>query len=422
MLENYLTKMNDNKIIVFTDRFPYGNSESFFASELDYISQEFREVMIWPMDSAGNIYKKRITPQNVIIKFPPFSNYKSAIELCIKGVFNKSPLMPFVSEFFSNRCWKSISKFRNWATFFLVTRKLLSSFNQEILLNNFQKDTILYFYWGLRWSQIISFLPVYSYCKIIVRFHGSDLYEELNRNYIPFRKDMLHRVDAVICISEIGQKYLVSKYPFVKDKCIIARLGTKDFGLNRYRKTNKIHIVSCSNLVSLKRVHLIAQSLKLLSIPIKWTHLGDGLEKYRIITIANSFPSNIELNLTGAISHEGIMEFYSTESIDLFINVSISEGVPVSVMEALSFGIPIIATDVGGTKEIVNNEVGLLLKSNFDPEELSNSIKMVVSKPDYLRYREKARFQWEMMSDANLVFPKFVTYLKTLCLIDQSLS
>ena len=39
--------------------------------------------------------------------------------------------------------------------------------------------------------------------------------------------------------------------------------------------------------------------------------------------------------------------------IDLFINTSSSEGVPVSIMEALSVGIPIIATDVGGTKEIV---------------------------------------------------------------------
>lgn len=42
--------------------------------------------------------------------------------------------------------------------------------------------------------------------------------------------------------------------------------------------------------------------------------------------------------------------------------MSDSEGIPVSIMEAMSFGIPVIARNVGGMSEIVNEENGLLLE------------------------------------------------------------
>lgn len=55
---------------------------------------------------------------------------------------------------------------------------------------------------------------------------------------------------------------------------------------------------------------------------------------------------------------------YSEHPVDVFINLSTNEGVPVSIMEAISFDIPIVATDVGGTSEIVTDETGILVSSN----------------------------------------------------------
>ena len=48
----------------------------------------------------------------------------------------------------------------------------------------------------------------------------------------------------------------------------------------------------------------------------------------------------------------------------MFINLSSSEGIPVSIMEAQSFGIPVIATNVGGSGEIVVSETGVLVDEN----------------------------------------------------------
>lgn len=65
------------------------------------------------------------------------------------------------------------------------------------------------------------------------------------------------------------------------------------------------------------------------------------------------------------LSHDQVMNYYKEHHFDVFINMSTNEGVPVSIMEAASFGIPIIATNVGGTSEIVQPSVGMLLSSNL---------------------------------------------------------
>ena len=48
----------------------------------------------------------------------------------------------------------------------------------------------------------------------------------------------------------------------------------------------------------------------------------------------------------------------------MFVNVSESEGIPVSIMEALAAGVPVLATDVGGTSELVGENNGILLPPN----------------------------------------------------------
>ena len=64
-----------------------------------------------------------------------------------------------------------------------------------------------------------------------------------------------------------------------------------------------------------------------------------------------------------------------SQPIDIFINVSSSEGLPVAIMEAISFDIPIIATNVGGTSEIVTPETGILIAPDSAPELIAARIR-----------------------------------------------
>ena len=78
------------------------------------------------------------------------------------------------------------------------------------------------------------------------------------------------------------------------------------------------------------------------------------------------------------VDNEKILEFYENNHIDCLISVSTTEGIPVSMMEAISFGIPLLSTDVGGCKEIVTNQTGLLLPQNYSQEEFNTKLSEII--------------------------------------------
>ena len=117
---------------------------------------------------------------------------------------------------------------------------------------------------------------------------------------------------------------------------------------------------------------------------------------FRSKTIAKqvlSSKTNISYCFKGRTDNETIHRFYAENHIDLFINVSKSEGVPVSIMEAISYGIPVLATDVGGTAEIVTDAIGKLMNKDLGPAELAKYIKTFFeSSPQKLNtYSKNAR-------------------------------
>ena len=192
-------------------------------------------------------------------------------------------------------------------------------------------------------------------------------------------------------------------------------MGTLDYGINPKIRSKCMKIVSCSNLVDVKRVNLIIEALSFLEIPIEWIHFGAGPCAGALKKLANERlnKKNIKYNFQGFVDNKKILMYYLKHHIDLFINVSESEGIPVSIMEAMSFGVPVIATDVGGTGEIVKNDInGFLLNKDFTINELEEKILSVYSKPEdkILELRKNARNTWEAKFNAVKNYTMSVSY------------
>lgn len=276
------------------------------------------------------------------------------------------------------------------------------------------EDTAIYSYWMYEVAYIAAKLKErYPAAKFITRCHGYDLYEQRHRNgYIPFRKFIIEQADMVCPVSENGKAYLHDLYgEEIERKISVDRLGTvrkAEIPVSQI-KEDAIVLVSCSNLVNVKRVHLIISALMNCHKNVHWYHFGDGGLRERLEEQAKSLPENVEYSFMGYQANEDVQRFYANHYIDAFINVSQSEGIPVSVMEAESYGIPIIATNVGGTSEIVHDrENGVLLDVNFTEIDLLGAMDDVVEQAK--QYRSNALHTWETMSDAHIVFPKF--YMK----------
>ena len=250
--------------------------------------------------------------------------------------------------------------------------------------------------------------------KVFSRAHRFDIYEEKRKfTFLPQQRNLIEAMDRVFPCSDNGSDYLKEKYPEFENKIITSYLGTYDHGLGKSGNRKPLKIVSCSRLSEVKRVDLIIDALETLKndgLSIEWTHLGGG-ELLDQLKKKAEVLDWMTVNFTGAIPNTQVYEYYRYNEVDLFINVSSSEGLPVSIMEATSFGIPVIATNVGGTGEIViDGESGILIDSDFKIEELANCIKKIATMSDenYAKLRESTRHLWEKYYQAPINYDRFV--------------
>ena len=235
----------------------------------------------------------------------------------------------------------------------------------------------------------------------VSRAHRFDLYEERNPgSYILCRKYILEGLREIASISEDGVRYLERTHPDCRMNITIHRLGAKDVGCTRpVDKGETLKIVSCSRAVPVKRIHRIIDALaQIRDIPVEWTHCGGGDLLADIREKAATLPDNIRCVFTDTSPNTRVYELYRDNGYHAFVNVSSSEGVPVSIMEAMSFGMPVIATDVGGTAETIEEgETGYLLAPDYEDGELIRCLTRLYEMPAeaYAEMRRRARDKFE---------------------------
>lgn len=214
-----------------------------------------------------------------------------------------------------------------------------------------------------------------------------------------------HKPDKLVSISEFGKNIFNNDYNVDVQ---VQRLGTKDFGMaSPPSLTDPLSIVSISSLIPLKRVHLIIDCLKQCNVPIVWTHFGEGPLRGELPW--ESLPKNIKVIRNGHIEHDQLLRELKRTTYDLMIHLSELEGIPVSIMECMSFGIPVIACDTGGISEIVDNDCGWLLPVNFEIERVSNLLDEIVQNREIANQkRPLARAKWEKEYQADVNFPAFI--------------
>jgi len=165
--------------------------------------------------------------------------------------------------------------------------------------------------------------------------------------------------------------------------------------------TSPLKLVTTCRLVSWKRVDSIIQAIGQIA-DVGLVICGDGPERKRLNALAK------ELGLTDRIYFAGQRNRNDTlalmASCDVFVLNSTYEGLPHVVLEAMSLGLPVIATSVGGTPELVKNgETGLLIKPG-DAVALRSAILEAIGSPETLQaMRDKTKLEARSFS-----FPKMV--------------
>jgi len=390
--------MQNRILYLFTATFPYANRETFIETEINYLCKEFKEVVIIPLGGYGTAM--RIVPGNCKVWLPILKGNKVWQYM---HFFNIKSFELFIVDFFKHKVFLNKIRFKTFLIALSITNCYLGNTKLRKLLRTLKRQDILYSYWGKGGCYLAPFLK--KGATFISRFHGEwDLWEESSGNYAPLRFEVTKNLDFAVFIAEKGQRYFEQKY---NTNTILSRLGTTNKGFFANKSTDGvIRIVSCSSVYPLKRVEMIYNAIQEFSSEmIEWTHIGGGDDFDNLEKRVKSTRPNVKVRLLGQISNKEVMDYYKNNFVDMFINVSMNEGIPVSIMEALSYDIPAIATDVGGNSEVVTRESGYLLPANPSLMEIINAI-IYVKKHQY-----KAHDFWNRYYNADYNYSNFAKFL-----------
>jgi glycosyltransferase involved in cell wall biosynthesis len=110
------------------------------------------------------------------------------------------------------------------------------------------------------------------------------------------------------------------------------------------------------------------------------------------------------------------MQFYRETYVDVFVNTSSAEGIPVTIMEAQSFGIPVVAPEVGGVSEIVSERTGRLFNVDASPLTIGQLICEILelASDDAKAMRQAAFQNWNTRYNADRNFSTFVDEIQKL--------
>lgn len=261
---------------------------------------------------------------------------------------------------------------------------------QKISLTK-ETQAVFYFYWfDYKCFGLTMHRRKFPQIRIVARTHGYELFDErelYGRQF--FKPQMDKEVDRLVFAAQYAKDYYLTRYQLKdSEKYPLYRLGVPDrkVTVEERRKTRsreELLLVSCSGTGRIKRIDRIIDGLS--SVPnaqIHWVHIGGGEELDALCGLAEEKlkdKSNIRYEFTGTLSNEDVIAYYQNHYVSCFITTTETEGgSPVSVQEALSFGVPVIATAVGELVQMVDDN-GILLSEKPTGEEVAQAVERMTA-------------------------------------------
>ena len=408
------------KLMLLTEAYPFGNGEPFLISEIPQLCKLF-SVSIVTSDTTSPLLKE--LPLGV-----PVFRLRNTLTIFERIKYGVS--------FFGNKvCWLELAHiFKTKKNRIKRVLQSISMYSMGTMwfrlleqLEDFGKQDILYSYWynDKLIGTALAMRKKQNRPIILSRLHGYDLFNErkTGTGRQPFKPLLDPYVDHFFFVSKAGYDYYQTTFGFeTPARYSVSRLGsTNTFGMNKPHAGNILTLISCSNVIPLKRVELIVRALALLeTIHVSWTHIGGGISLQAVQELAKlelGNKENISFTFTGIVQNSQIHEYYQTHAIDCFISVSQTEGgCPVSIQEAMSYGIPIIGTSVGGIPEMIGGN-GIVLPINPSDIQISEAIKRMFSEKENGSIGEMRKISqeiWEKRFNADVNFKQFAQEISQL--------
>ncbi len=257
-----------------------------------------------------------------------------------------------------------------------------------------RKPTIAHFHVSYRngfWrSSIFSKITKLFKIKNIFHAHGSQFklfYSESSDTSKIKIKKTLSDLDYLIVLSESWKIYYSE---ITRTKIFILKNAVERINHAKYCRTHtkRFNVLFLGSICSRKGVYDLIESIsKITKENIDFTFVGPFENKAQFIKEILRLGIENKCNIIGEVLGEKRFKFFA--SANCFILPSYNEGLPIALLEAMSFGLPIISTKVGAIPEVIKKENGILFDAG-DIDAMTKAIVKIASDKDLARKMSNA--------------------------------
>lgn len=257
-------------------------------------------------------------------------------------------------------------------------------------------------------------------------------YQDFCRSFAPktIADTVAASTKAIFASDEEGAVFLKNRFPKHTGKIDVELLGTRAVCMapatHHLAADRRLTFLSVAKVTPEKRVDLNYKLLRALAVArpqtrLRWIHVGEGplLESLRQLVMADN-PSNLtvefmELTDNSSMDNSIVDSLFQSEQVDWTMLLSEGEELPLSVCASLSYGVPVVGTMVRGVQEAIDDDCGLLLAADPEPEEFVRGILPYIES-DYRMdsLRTNAVRRWRELFDADKLRSRFVERISKL--------
>ncbi len=176
-------------------------------------------------------------------------------------------------------------------------------------------------------------------------------------------KTFYKKIPLVVCQSNFMQQDLITNYKLTAKQTTVIYTGVGEVNtIIANTKNTKPHFLTVARLSPEKGIDKILKALSLVTFDFTYTIIGDGSERENLQKLVKQYKVENKVIFTGQRQNP----FATITKINLFLMASSYEGFPTTLLEATSYGIPIVAYNApGGIAEIIEDGVnGFLVNEN----------------------------------------------------------
>lgn len=215
--------------------------------------------------------------------------------------------------------------------------------------------------------------------SVIYHIHGGG-FKTFTSQHPNIVKATLAKCNLAIALSDTWRNFFINECD-CKNVCVIPNIIAFPIINHTMKKDNRLNLLFLGKVCKEKGIFDLLESIRKYSEPFQGNVrilIGGNGDTDRLEKLIKEYKLENIVTFCGWVNGQQKIELLN--KADVYILPSYNEGLPISILEAMSYGMPIISTPVGGIPEIVSEENGFLVQPG-DIDAIAESIGYFIKNP-----------------------------------------